>query len=271
MNVITSLLQDIEAKGFELEEKFRFPLGTKGIDRYIEEKSEGDSKKKPDDYSDPVFKFFKISYARKYLTYVILIAAISLALLAEWEFIKFGEYHIWFYIVGIVFVIAPVTATILYYVHYNMLHFKNKLEINRPVADVFSFISNFENMRKWNSFVSKVTKLSEGSIGLNTTFSQARKTYTQEYKYKIIEFEPNRRVTIETLPDSKQVMRFTLFEQANNHTLLIVEWELDTCKKPAFVERLIDGKGKSAENLRKLKQLLETDKVTLQDGRTAVA
>jgi uncharacterized membrane protein len=271
MNVITSLLQDIEAKGFELEEKFRFPLGTKGIDRYIEEKSEGDSKKKPDDYSDPVFKFFKISYARKYLTYVILIAAISLALLAEWEFIKFGEYHIWFYIVGIVFVIAPVTATILYYVHYNMLHFKNKLEINRPVADVFSFISNFENMRKWNSFVSKVTKLSEGSIGLNTTFSQARKTYTLEYKYKIIEFEPNRRVTIETLPDSKQVMRFTLFEQANNHTLLIVEWELDTCKKPAFVERLIDGKGKSAENLRKLKQLLETDKVTLQDGRTAVA
>jgi hypothetical protein len=119
MNVITYLLQDIEAEGFGLEEKFRFPLGTKGIDEYIEGKSKGDPKKKPDDYSDPVFKFFKMSYARKYLTYVILIAAISLALLAEWEFIKF-QYHIWFYVVGIVAVIAPVAVTISYYVYYNV-------------------------------------------------------------------------------------------------------------------------------------------------------
>lgn len=153
-----------------------------------------------------------------------------------------------------------------------LLHFKNKLEINRPVADVFSFISNFENMPKWNYFVLEVRKLSEGSIGLNTTFRQVRKTDTQEYK--ITEFEPNRRVTIETLsPYSKLIMRFT-FEQAdnnhNNHnTLLADEWELDT-GKPAFIERLAGGNVKSAvaENLQKLKRLLETGKVTLQDGRT---
>jgi hypothetical protein len=151
-----------------------------------------------------------------------------------------------------------------------MLRFKNKLEINRLIADVFSFISNFENMPKWNYFVLEVRNRSEGSIGLNTTFRQVRKTDTQEYK--ITEFEPNRRVTVETLPPySKLVMRFTL-EQANNHTLLTDEWELDT-GKPAFVERFAGGNVKSAvaENLQKLKQLLETGKVTLQDGRTAVA
>ena len=148
-----------------------------------------------------------------------------------------------------------------------MLHFKNELEIYRSVSDVFSFISNFENMPKWNYFVLEVTKLSAGSIGLNTTFRQVRKTDTQEYK--ITEFEPNRRVTVETLPPySKLVMRFTL-EQANNHTTLTDEWELDT-GKPAFIERLAGGNVKSAvaENLQKLKQLLETGKVTLQDGRT---
>src|SRR5215216_6413322 len=113
-----------------------------------------------------------------------------------------------------------------------MLHFKNKLEIHRPVADVFSFISNFENMPKWNYFVLEVRKLSGGSIGLNTTFRQIRKTDSQEYK--ITEFEPNRRVT---------------------------------------VEKLAGGNVKSAvtENLQKLKQLLETGKVILQDGRTAAA
>jgi uncharacterized membrane protein len=150
-----------------------------------------------------------------------------------------------------------------------MLHFKNKLELNRPVADVFSFISNFENMPKWNYFVLEVRKLSEGSIGLNTKFRQVRKTDTQEYK--ITEFEPNRRVTIETLPlYSKLIMRFTL-ERENNHTLLTDEWELDT-GKPALVEKLAGGNVKSAvaENLQKLKQLLETGKVTLQDGRTIV-
>lgn len=148
-----------------------------------------------------------------------------------------------------------------------MLRFNNKLEINRSVSDVFSFISNFENMPKWNYFVLEVRKLSEGSIGLNTKFRQVRKTDTQEYK--ITEFEPNSRVTIETLPPySKLIMRFT-FEQANNHTILIDEWELDT-GKPAFIERFAGGNVKSAvaENLQKLKQLLETGKVTLQDGRT---
>jgi uncharacterized membrane protein len=151
-----------------------------------------------------------------------------------------------------------------------MLHFKNKLEINQPVADVFSFISNFENMPKWNYFVLEVTKLSEGSIGLNTTFRQVCKTDTQEYK--ITEFEPNRRVTIETLPPySKLIMRFTFEQEENNNhnTLLTDEWELDT-GKPAFIERLAGGNVKSAvaENLQKLKQLLETGKVTLQGGRT---
>src|SRR5918996_4130331 len=124
-----------------------------------------------------------------------------------------------------------------------MLRFKNKLVINRSVSDVFSFISNFENMPKWNYFVLEVTKLSEGSIGLNTTFRQVRKTDTQEYK--ITEFEPNRRVTIETLPPySKLIMRFT-FEQTNDHTILIDEWELDT-GKPAFIEKLAGGNVKSA-------------------------
>ena len=116
----------------------------------------------------------------------------------------------------------------------------------------------------------EVRKLSEGSIGLNTKFRQVRKTDTQGYR--ITEFEPNSRVTIETLPPySKLVMRFTL-EQANNHTLLTDEWELDT-GKPAFIERIAGGNVKSAvaENLQKLKELLETGKVTLQDGRTVAA
>ena len=56
-----------------------------------------------------------MAYARKYLIYVILIA-INLALLAEWEFIKLGEYDIRFYLVGIIIATSIAIATIIYYV-----------------------------------------------------------------------------------------------------------------------------------------------------------
>jgi hypothetical protein len=49
---------------------------------------------------------------------------------------------------------------------------------------------------------------------------------------------------------------------------VVDEWKLAT-GKPAFVEKLTAGRIKSAvaENLAKLKELLETGQVVLQDGR----
>ena len=51
-------------------------------------------------------------------------------------------------------------------------------------------------------------------------------------------------------------------------TRLRDEWKLDT-GRPAVLERLAGGRVKSAvaENLAKLKELLEEDRVILQDGR----
>jgi 5-hydroxyisourate hydrolase-like protein (transthyretin family) len=60
-----------------------------------------------------------MAYARKYLTYVTLIAAISLAFLAEWEFIKLGKSDTRFYVVGVVVGVGAVTATVSYYIYKN--------------------------------------------------------------------------------------------------------------------------------------------------------
>ena len=149
-----------------------------------------------------------------------------------------------------------------------MLEFNNELEIRRPIDEVFQFLSNFENMPKWNYFVVNVKKISDGPIGINTAFRQIRKTDNQEYR--IIEFEPQHRVAVETSPPyTKLMMRFTLEPSDNgNSTLVIDEWKFDT-GKPAFFERVSGKKVKLAvaENLEKLKQLLETGKTILQDGR----
>jgi uncharacterized membrane protein len=149
-----------------------------------------------------------------------------------------------------------------------LLEFSNKLEIRRPIAEVFQFLSNFENMPKWNYFVVNVKKISDGPVGINTAFRQKRKTDSQEYK--IVEYEPDKRVAIEFQPPSvKLTMRFTLKSSHNdNDTVVVDEWKFDT-GIPALFARIgaTNVKAAVAENLEKLKQLLETGKTILQDGR----
>lgn len=149
-----------------------------------------------------------------------------------------------------------------------LLDFGNKVKIRRPVTDVFQFLSNFENMPKWNYFVVNVEKISDGPIGINTAYRQRRKTDSQEYH--IIEYEPERRVAVETLPPyAKLTMRFTLEPSDNgNSTIVVDQWKFES-GKPALFERIAGRNVKLAvaENLHKLKQLLETGSAILQDGR----
>ena len=151
-----------------------------------------------------------------------------------------------------------------------MPEFENTIRIERPVEEVFAFLSDFENIPKWNYYVLEVRQLSENPIGVGTTYHQIRKTDEQDFR--IIEFEPNHTVAVKTLPQSSPdlEMRFTLYEEGGT-TRIRDEWKLDT-RRPAILERLARGRVKSAvaENLAKLKELLEEGRVVLQDCRQVV-
>jgi uncharacterized membrane protein len=148
-----------------------------------------------------------------------------------------------------------------------VLEFENTIRIDRPVEEVFAFLSDFENIPKWNYYVLEVRQLSEGSIGVGTTYHQVRKSDQQDLR--IIEFEPGHTVAVKTLPQSTPdlEMRFTLYEEGST-TRVRDEWKLNT-GRPAIFDRLAGGRIKSAvaENLAKLKELLEEGQVVLQDGR----
>ena len=150
-----------------------------------------------------------------------------------------------------------------------MLEFENTIYIDRPVDEVFAFLSDFENIPKWNYYVLEVRQLSESPIGVGTTYHQVRKSDEQDFR--IIEFEPNHSVAVKTLPHSSPSFerKLTLYEEGDT-TRLRDEWKLDT-GRPAVLERLARGRVKSAvaENLAKLKELLEEGRVVLQDGRQA--
>jgi uncharacterized membrane protein len=148
-----------------------------------------------------------------------------------------------------------------------MLEFENTILVQRPVAEVFTFLSDFENLPKWNYYVLEVSKRSDGPAGVGTIYHQTRKTDEQDFR--ITELMKNHAVAIKTLPQSSPAleMRFTFYDEGSA-TLIRDEWKLDT-GQPALLERLAVGKIKSAvaENLAKLKELLEEGRVVLQDGR----
>lgn len=145
------------------------------------------------------------------------------------------------------------------------VEFTNSVVIDRPVSEVFGFISNFENMPKWNYFVVDVITESAPGLGVGTTYRQRRKS--DEQRYVVTEFERGVRVAVRTLPPAPDLqMRFT-FERYGRGTRLTAEWLLET-GLPRWLEGIGAARISAAvrANLAKLKELLETGQVCLQDG-----
>lgn len=147
-----------------------------------------------------------------------------------------------------------------------MVAFENSISINRQAAEVFAFLSDFENIPKWNYYVLNVRKTSDGPEGVETTYHQVRRT--DEQNFYIAEFEPDHKITVKTLPGSSlQFERQFTLEAKGRTTRIIDKWKLDT-GQPRLIEKLAAGRIKSAvsENLNKLRELLETGSVTLKNG-----
>jgi carbon monoxide dehydrogenase subunit G len=151
-----------------------------------------------------------------------------------------------------------------------MVEFENTICIDRPVEEVFAFLSDPENFPKWNYYVLEVTKLSHRPTGPGSLYHQVRKTDEQDIQ--ITEFDQNHKLALKTVSRSSLDLEMRIELSAEGDTTCIRdEWRLDT-GWPAPLEWLGTGriKGAAAENLKKLKELLERGQVVLQDGRLAV-
>ena len=72
--------------------------------------------------------------------------------------------------------------------------------IKRSVEDVFAVVSNFEHNAKWSSATIEDQITSEGPIGVGSTARLVSKFLGRRFENDavITEFEPNRRVTMES-------------------------------------------------------------------------
>jgi uncharacterized protein YndB with AHSA1/START domain len=148
-----------------------------------------------------------------------------------------------------------------------MFEFENSITIHRSIEDVFRFVTDLTTVPKWNYYVRSVTPTSDHPGTEGATYHQIRKNDEQELV--IASLEPNRSLVVESIPPSKPEFRREMtFAGDGESTTITDRWQLDL-GVPRLLEGLAARRARSGvqENLGKLKVLLETGRVTLQDGR----
>lgn len=148
-----------------------------------------------------------------------------------------------------------------------MMTFENTIDIQQPVETVFAFATDPTQIPKWNYYVVTVEQIAGTTPTVGARYHQVRQN--DEQTYQTTEYAVNQVVTVKTLPGKKPAFeRRMRFEPLPTGTRLIDQWSLETGLLPVL-EGLGAGKVRAAvaENLGKLKELLETGETRLQDGR----
>ena len=141
-----------------------------------------------------------------------------------------------------------------------MATFENTVMIRRPIEDVFGFLSDFENVPKWNYAIVETRKVSEGAVGVGTIYHQVRSVPNRsEERFEVTAYNPPRHLEIrgqlgpfparlsyalDVLPEGTRVTNSVELELRGLGRLL----------GRVAVPRVRDA---VAANLRKLKELLE--------------
>jgi uncharacterized protein YndB with AHSA1/START domain len=141
------------------------------------------------------------------------------------------------------------------------MQFTNTITIDRPVAEVFAFLAQLENLPRWNYAISETRKISIGPIGAGARYEQTRTIPTRSTEtFEITAYEPDRtlaiRGTFGPFPG-----RFTYeLEPMGNHTRLVNTVDLEPSGLVSIVAPLLTSRVKAAvaANLGALKQLLES-------------
>jgi len=82
-----------------------------------------------------------------------------------------------------------------------MIHIEERIIINRPIEDVFAYVSDFRTASQWQSGVVDVQLTPEGSVGVGTraTFVRVFLGRRLEMTVEIVEYEPPTKQVFKTI------------------------------------------------------------------------
>jgi hypothetical protein len=77
------------------------------------------------------------------------------------------------------------------------MEFSNTITIERSPHDVFVFVSDMENVPKWNYAIVETRRISDGPVRVGTTYRQVRSLPSRsEETLQVIELDPDRRFAV---------------------------------------------------------------------------
>jgi uncharacterized protein YndB with AHSA1/START domain len=81
-----------------------------------------------------------------------------------------------------------------------MVKIEQSVVINRPVEDVFAFMSNPKNDPQWQSDTTETEITSQGPIGVGTTYRDVTEFLGRRIEsiYEFTEYEANRKLSLKT-------------------------------------------------------------------------
>jgi carbon monoxide dehydrogenase subunit G len=142
-----------------------------------------------------------------------------------------------------------------------MFSVEKSVHIEKPAADVFSFVSEFANDAKWQDGIVRSEQTSQGPIGVGTTGQTVQKFMGRELKndLQVTTFEPPKRFGAKTTSGPVQFEVMCTLEEMGGGTHMTVHME----GEPGGFFKVAEGMVKNELNktidrdLAKLKQVLE--------------
>lgn len=133
--------------------------------------------------------------------------------------------------------------------------------IDRPVEEVFAFVSNPENDEQWDSDISDVAKTSEGPLGVGATYRGVLHFLGQriEWTSEITAYLPNEKVEFRVSAGPLRLEEGVTFEPVQGGTKITAVYEGDPGGLFKLATRVVVRmwQGQMEGNLAKLKEVLE--------------
>jgi len=133
--------------------------------------------------------------------------------------------------------------------------------IDKPVKDVFAFVTNPANMSKWNSAVVSMEQITPGAVGVGTTFKNVGEMMGRriEGEMQVVAFEPDTKYGFQMNAGPVQVNVTLNFKTVGTGTKLSLNAQGNPGGLFKLAEPVMQGRVKSMmeDNLARLKSVME--------------
>ena len=109
-----------------------------------------------------------------------------------------------------------------------MAYYRARLDVRRPIDEVFAYLADFSNTEEWDPGVVSAKKYGGGTVTTGTRFKVVSKFLGQELPldYQIVQYDPPSRVVLEAENENLRSVDTITFEKTARGTRLTYEANL---------------------------------------------